>query len=74
MKKIGKMLLTFIVAMMIGILLHIVTLPNNVCEYFCPRNYPPPSEGRQCRECCYEKCPTMGGNIGQCYLNCSAKV
>jgi len=61
--KVWKMLLTFLVAMMVGMLLHITAFPDDVCEYFCPKNYPPPSGGSQCTNCCDQKCPTMGGDI-----------
>ncbi|MEZ8221471.1 hypothetical protein GG496_001641 [Candidatus Fervidibacteria bacterium JGI MDM2 JNZ-1-D12] len=74
MKKARKLWLTFGAAMLLGIVFSLVGISDDVCEYFCPRNYPPPSGGSQCTKCCDEKCPTMGGNIGRCYLNCSAKV
>ena len=40
MKKVKKMLLTFILAVMIGMLLHIAVFPNDVCEYFVPEIIP----------------------------------
>lgn len=72
--KVRKSRLIFVAAMLLGMIFSLIGVSDDVCEFFCPRNYPPPTYGSECRKCCDEKCPTMGGSIGQCYIKCSAKV
>lgn len=72
MEKVWKVVMIFVVAMVLGMILPLASVSGDICEYFCPRNYPP-SEGSQCTKCCDEKCPTEKEKV-RCYLNCSVKV
>ncbi|GBC98333.1 hypothetical protein HRbin17_00835 [bacterium HR17] len=65
MKKVGKLWLTFIVAMLLGITgAWTITAP---CWDTCPRNYP--NDTDRCQQCCDEKCPNAIAK-DKCYNNC----
>ncbi len=64
MKKVGKMLLTFIVAMLVGVVTWGIVVP---CYDFCPKQYP--EDGVKCQECCDNNC-TNNLDKDKCYTNC----
>jgi hypothetical protein len=74
MKRGGrKLLLTFVLAVLVGVIGAVVTRPNYSCSIDCPRTYPTNLDKCEdcCDECCQKKYPdAFGICTDECYTMC----
>jgi hypothetical protein len=74
MKRGGrKLLLTFVLAVLVGVIGTVVTRPNYSCSIDCPRTYPTNLDKCEdcCDECCQKKYPdAVGLCTDECYTMC----